>query len=113
MDRKTTDELIWTLISQLQKNFTIVVCPEGILTRALPMIVDPKDGKHIACIGSSIIKQTIPYLKALGYSVTDLSRPGWLATPDNIASLIAQLADIKLAPGFAVVFDLLGTPVPV
>jgi hypothetical protein len=108
MDRKTTDELIRTLISQLQKNFTIAVCPEGILPRALPMIVDPKDGKHIVCIGSSIIKQTIPYLKALGYSVTDLSRPGWLATPDNIASLIAQLADIKLAPGFAVVFDLLG-----
>jgi hypothetical protein len=108
MDRKTTDELIRTLINQLQNNFTIAVCPEGILPRALSMIVDPKDSKHIVCIGSSIIKQTIPFLKALGYSVTDLSRPGWLATPDNITSLITQLADIKLAPGFAVVFDLLG-----
>jgi hypothetical protein len=108
MDHKTTDELIRTLINLLQQNFTIATCPEGILPRALPMIADPKDGKHIVCIGSSIIKQTIPYLKALGYSVTDLSRPGWLATPDNIASLIVQLANIKLAPGFAVVFDLLG-----
>jgi hypothetical protein len=40
--------------------------------------------------------------------VTDLSRPGWLATQENIDALIRQMSQLQLVPGFSVVFDLLG-----
>jgi hypothetical protein len=52
--------------------------------------MDSKDGKTLVCIGSSIMKQTIPFLQAQGYTIIDLSRPGWLANEDNIAALIAS-----------------------
>jgi hypothetical protein len=108
MDRKTIDELIRILISILQEKFSVAICSEGILPRAPPQTVDPKGIKHVVCIGSSIIRQTVPYLKALGYSVTDLSRLGWLATQENINALILQMSQLQLPPGFSVVFDLLG-----
>jgi hypothetical protein len=108
MDRKALYELLRTLLHLLNKNFSISVSPEVILPRAPPDASDAANSRHLICAGSSIMKQTIPFLKALGYSITDLSKPGWLATPENISSLINELASLSIPPGFAVVLDLLG-----
>jgi hypothetical protein len=108
MDRKTIDELVRIITSLLRTNFSIAICSEGTLPRATPPTFDPKAKKHIVCIGSSIMKQTVPFLRAMGCSVTDLTRPGWLATTDNIEALISQMSKTQLEPGFSVAFELLG-----
>jgi hypothetical protein len=52
------------------------------------------------------MRQTIPFLQAQGFNIIDLSRPGWLATEDNIANLISSLGQLEIESGFSVVFDL-------
>jgi hypothetical protein len=40
--------------------------------------------------------------------VTDLTQPGWIATEENIQSLIKKISQLTLEPGFAVILDLVG-----
>jgi hypothetical protein len=108
MDRKVQYELLSVLVHLLKNNFSVTVCPEVILPRAPPTIEDPAAIKNLICVGSSIIKQTIPYLRALGFCVTDLSKPGWLATQENIQALISELSALTIPAGFSLVLDLLG-----
>jgi hypothetical protein len=61
---------------------------------------------HLVCIGSSIMGQLVPYLQAAGYTITDLTQPGWLATDANIQSLIAKMSNLEIQPGFSMVLDL-------
>jgi hypothetical protein len=108
MDRKAISELLGLLTNHLLSKFSISVSSEVNLPRATPEAGEPQTRKHIVCIGSSIAKQTIPFLQALGHTVTDLTKPGWLATDENIAALIDTLSKLDIAPGFAVLLDLVG-----
>jgi hypothetical protein len=108
MDRKVIFELLQILTHLLKKNFSVNISLEVILPRAPPEVANLAANNHIICVGSSIIQQTVPFNRALGYSVTDLSKPGWLATQDNIDALIKELSALNVPPGFAIVLDLLG-----
>jgi hypothetical protein len=46
------------------------------------------------------------HLQTLGLSVVDLTVPGWIATADNINSLIVRMSELKITGNFAVVLDL-------
>jgi hypothetical protein len=96
------------LLTAMQTDFSIAIGPEADLPRAAAGCEDMKNEKNIVCIGSSILRQLIPFLQAAGYSITDLTQPGWIATEDNINSLIKKMSDLNLAPGFAVILDLVG-----
>jgi hypothetical protein len=52
------------------------------------------------------MRQLIPFLQASGYTVTDLTQPGWLATEENINILISKMSELKIDPDFSVVLDL-------
>jgi hypothetical protein len=107
MDRKTSSELVQVLSLCLQRDFSISISLEGTLQKTTTAAEDLKDDKILVCIGSSIMQQTVPFLKALGYTVVDLSRPGWMATEENIQGLIKSMSELRLNPGFTVVLDLL------
>jgi hypothetical protein len=96
------------LLTALQTDFSIAIGPEASLPRAAAGCEDMKNEKNIVCIGSSILRQLIPFLQAAGYSITDLTQPGWIATEDNINSLIKKMSDLNLAPGFVIILDLVG-----
>jgi hypothetical protein len=81
-------EILNILLSALQSNFSFALDPEVILPRVACSGEDLKLQKHIVCIGSSILKQLVPHLQAAGYTVTDLTIPGWVASEENINSLI-------------------------
>jgi hypothetical protein len=87
MSNLVSTELVRILLTALQSNFSIAVGPEVILPRSTTAEEGARGAKHIICIGSSIVKQLVPYLQAAGYTVTDLSQPGWLATAENIDAL--------------------------
>jgi hypothetical protein len=108
MDRKVTTELVRILIKCIQSDFSIATGSEVTLPRAAAIASDPQDVRHLICIGSSITKQLIPFLQAQGYKITDLSRPGWLATESNINALIETMTSLQIEPGFGIVFDLFG-----
>jgi hypothetical protein len=108
MDRKVVYELLQILLQNLKKNFSVSISSEVILPRAPPNAEDLHAQRHLICVGSSVLKQTIPYLRALGYNVTDLTKPGWLAAQENIDALICELSKLSVPSGFALILDLLG-----
>jgi hypothetical protein len=108
MDCTVTKELLRILLTALQRDFSMAVGPEVNLPRAPTVSGGCTKPKHLVCIGSSIMRQLVPFLQAAGYSITDLSVPGWLATEDNIQLLIKKMSELQLEPGtsFAVILDL-------
>jgi hypothetical protein len=101
-------EVLNILLSSLQKDFSIAIGPEITLQRPANGSEDMTLKKSLVCIGSSILKQLIPYFQAAGYTVTDITQPGWIATEDNIQSLIKKMSQLSLEPGFAVILGLVG-----
>jgi hypothetical protein len=99
MDRKVIYKLLHILLHNLKTNFLVLISSEVILPREPPTAEDAHAQRHLVCVGSSILKQTIPYLRALGYRVTVLARPGWLATQENIDALISELSKLSVPPG--------------
>jgi hypothetical protein len=106
MSNLVSTELIRIILTALQSNFSIAVGPEVILPRSTTAGDGASGAKHVICIGSSIVKQLVPYLQAAGYTVTDLSQPGWLATAENIDALIAKMSELRIAEDFCVLLDL-------
>jgi hypothetical protein len=109
MDRKATDELLRVLIDTLNKNFSVPKDPEKFLARAQQGNDGAKEDNPpdtVIIIGSSIMGRVAGHLRSLGLTVVDLSVPGWVATADNIDSLIARMSELKIAGNFAVVLDL-------
>jgi hypothetical protein len=101
-------EVLNILLSSLQKDFSIAIGPEITLQWPANGSEDMNLKKSLVCIGSSILKQLVPYFQAAGYTVSDLTQPGWIATEENIQSLIKKMSQLSLEPGFAVILDLVG-----
>jgi hypothetical protein len=101
--------LIRILAGCLKQNFGTVICPDKLVTRENTSSQIPRNiNNHIVVLGASNAKQLVPVLESFGLTVTDLSRPGWLATEENIAALTKELEKLSLPQGFGVVMDLLG-----
>jgi hypothetical protein len=108
-DPRVTEELIRILAGCLKQNFGTVICPDKLVPRENTSSQIPRNiNNHIVVLGASNAKQLVPVLESFGLTVTDLSRPGWLATEDNIAALTKELEKLSLPQGFGVVTDLLG-----
>jgi hypothetical protein len=95
MDCTVSVELVRILLVALRRDFSIAVDPEVILPRVTTALgQNNTQNKHLVCIGSSIMKQIIPFLQAAGYTISDLSQPGWLATDDNIQLLGKKMSEL-------------------
>jgi hypothetical protein len=105
-DCKATSELVHGLTKVLHRDFSITICPEAILPRANLVSETGKEIKHLICIGSSIMSQCLPFLHAQGYTITNLTCPGWLATKANISALITEMSAVRISTSFIVVLDL-------
>jgi hypothetical protein len=99
-------ELLRIFLTALRNNFSLAVGTEARLPSTATAAEDVKMTKHLVCIGSSIMKQLVPYLQAAGYTVTDLSVPGWLATENNIQDLIKKMSELRIDQPFNVIMDL-------
>jgi hypothetical protein len=108
-DPRVIEELIRILTNCLKQNFGTVFSRDLLIPRVLSCGQDPRIlNNHIVVQGASNVKRLVPVLEGFGFTVTDLSRPGWLATDENSATLIKELEKLSLPPGFAVIMDLLG-----
>jgi hypothetical protein len=58
-------------------------------------------------LGASNARNLVPFLQGRGFSVTDLTVPGWVASDSNIESLISKLKELSIPNSSAVVIDLL------
>jgi hypothetical protein len=115
LDRASTGNLLRLLVGVLSRDFSVKFEAEIMLARSW---VGSNTGtknetsltsgwrKHVVVIGSSNMRRLVPVLTAHGLTVSDLSVPGWLATEDNIASLIKSMSALEIEPGFSVIMEL-------
>jgi hypothetical protein len=118
--RKATGELLRKLIDTVNRDFSANLDPDPILAENWAGKTDTSDPtpdtgvklqdnrKILVLIGASNMKRLIPIFSAAGYHVTDLSRPSWLATPENVDYLTEQLNSLALDPGYTLVMELFG-----
>jgi hypothetical protein len=117
LDRKATGELIRTLIETLNRDFSANINPNIVLANnwaGKSDIVGPPESlsddksdthRHIVLLGASNMKRLVPLLTELGYNVTDLSEPSWLATPANIEHAVTMINTLSLEPGYSIVVE--------
>jgi hypothetical protein len=117
LDRKATEELILALIETLNRDFSANINLSVVLannwagkTDTMDHSDDEADGdtdshRHIVLIGGSNMKKLVPLLIELGYNVTDLCEPSWLATLGKIDDIIATLNTLCLEPGYTLVIE--------
>jgi hypothetical protein len=118
INRKTTEGLLRVLLESLNRDFNTNLNPEVIIANSWAFEPEENDSQqdmeaaqpknHVVLIGASNMWRIIPFLKQAGYSVTDLTQPSWLATPDNIDYLIASLNTICPGKETTVVLELFG-----
>jgi hypothetical protein len=118
MNRKATEELLRTLIDTMNRDFQTCLNPEIIIANSwagpddsaekMDEMIASQPNNHVILIGASNTKRLVPFLKAAGYTVCDLTQPGWLATPENIDFLIAKLNTIGTLPDTIVILELFG-----
>ncbi len=83
------------------------VDPKVILERDHDKSMDTKHTSRIVVIGASIMGHLIPYLRAGGVEVIDLTTPGWVPTEAGLAEVLARLQGVP-REGSVYVLDLLG-----
>jgi hypothetical protein len=107
MDSRTTLELVRVLINSLCSNFSAALSPNLVVQRALAENNTKDFSGQVVVMGASNARNLVSYLSARGFSVTDLTVPGWVASESNIESLISKLKSVTIPPGAAVIIDLL------
>jgi hypothetical protein len=118
MDRKATEELLRILIDTMNRDFQTCLNPEIIILNSWAGLSDGAEkmdetiasepNNHVVLIGASNTRRLAPFLKAAGYTVSDHTQPGWLATLENIEFLTAKLNSIGTLPDTVVILELFG-----
>ncbi len=94
---RATDELVYVLASNLNRDFHTDINPQSLLRdlKEAPNIKDTT--KSVVLLGGSNLSNTAPYISALGYKVWDLSQRGLVLSGGCIDSLIANItaSDIR------------------
>jgi hypothetical protein len=83
--------------------------PEMLLSMGNEKREDAKETtSHMVLIGASHLRRTIPYLRRLGYDVTDVTKPGRMASAAAVGEVLGQLRGTTVPVNAAVVIDMLG-----
>jgi len=99
--------VISALLEQLHCNFSCSAHPDDYVARELaePESTDNFDQKTVILIGGSHCRRLKDSFETLGYSVVDLSVPGWQPTDKNIANLHTTILSLGNLKGSLVVCD--------
>jgi hypothetical protein len=108
MDQRATEEMVRAIVTSLRSSFSAAVIPDSIVLRETHGHDKALFNKHLVVVGASNARNLIPALQGVGFTITDMTEPGWIATESNIEKMITQLQTIDLPGGFGIVLDLLG-----
>jgi hypothetical protein len=100
LDRKAVCTLLESLLKVLGRDFKIQCHPGIIPAREDDGTESMKEKMtHAIVVGGSHMARVAGCLKKNGILVADLSVPGWVASPENIADLKAKIEKIDPPPG--------------
>jgi hypothetical protein len=108
LPKDTLDELVWTLLNTVYRDFQTCTHPENLLVRELHTVGANTLTQKVILLGASNLGHCADRLRQAGRVAFDLSSPGWLASPDNIALPLDKLDKIQCSMDDTVILDLYG-----
>ncbi len=108
LPKDTLGELVSTLLKTIHRDFQSCLCPENLLVRESPMVEPGTGSQKVILLGASNLSRCAERLRKFGLCVIDLTQPGWIASPENIATLAEKLSKISCGDSDKIVFDLFG-----
>jgi hypothetical protein len=104
---RATEDLARVLAQSLRSNLSTVINPDCIVQRELTAADTRAFCNHVVVLGASNARNLCPVLEGMGFSITNLSLPGWVVSEKNISDLIAKLQTVNIPPGAGILIDLL------
>jgi hypothetical protein len=100
--------LVRTLVETVHRCLQTCASPENFLERDTLTVASDNLEQKVILLGASNLGHCAQRLRKSGKSVTDLTQPGWIASNENIATMMEKLRDIGCTETSTLVFDLLG-----
>ena len=108
-DAKAINELLCTLLTNLQRDLGITCNPRGNPVRVSRVGKGLKETvSHVILVGSSNMRRTAEHIKDLGLRVTECPLNGGIPNDNAIEQITTSLQSVASEQGTAVVFDLFG-----
>jgi hypothetical protein len=108
LSKDDCNELLGVLIGTLHSEFKACPCPDSFRARANVSNHYTQPGKNVVLCGASNLCQCKNYLTGAGMTVSNLSKPGWVASKENIAEMAAGVRTAMELGCSAVILDLYG-----
>jgi hypothetical protein len=108
LSKEDCNELLGVLIGTLHSDFKACPCPESFLERANANVHFTQPSRNVVLCGASNLCHCKDFLTAAGLPVTNLSKPGWVASKENIAEMSDGVRTAAVQGCSAVVLDLYG-----
>ncbi len=88
--KDSCDELLRSLLTSFYTNFRACTSPESYLARAPSNSLNSETvGQNVILAGASNLKYSAKHFTGVNLTFRDISSPGWVANPNNIAGLCA------------------------
>ncbi len=107
LSKGNCSELLGVLIGTLHSEFKACPSPESFLARAnVSKHCTQLTGRNVVLAGASNLCHCANYLASAGMKVTSLSKPGWVASKENIAEMSSGVRAMMEQGCSAVIFYL-------
>jgi hypothetical protein len=101
-------ELVRSLVETVHRCLKTCASPENFLERDLVACESDNHEQKVVLLGASDLGCCAQRLRKRGKRVIDLTKPGWLASKENILALAEKLKSIECSEKSTLVFDLFG-----
>jgi hypothetical protein len=108
LPKDTLCDLVRTLIQTVHRDFQSCSHPEGLLVRAFSTMASDTNASKVILLGASNLGNCADRLIQQGLDVLDLTTPGWIASPDNVALLEEKLSNVMIGKKDSIILDLYG-----
>ena len=107
LDGKATDELVRALLMVLSSTLMLDCSPGESPVRTLTAKEPAKDTLTTVCVvGASNMRRCIPFYRAMGLEVIDLTSMGWDGSEEVARRVIASLRELSEKDGIVYVLDI-------
>jgi hypothetical protein len=106
LSQRATEDLARVLTRCLRSNFSTAINPDFLIQRELKAADTSAFCNHVTVLGASNARNLCSHLESLGFSITNLAIPGWVASEKNVSDLIEKIKNANIPPGSGILLDL-------
>ncbi len=108
LPKDTSLELVRSLLTAVHRDFQTCLSPENYLVREFNTAESDSGTSRVVLLGASNLGYCAERLRKSGLSVVDLTSPGWIASPANVALAMGKLEKYNCGASDILILDLYG-----